>query len=71
VNEVSRLDKSLAKIAHLKIRFEVRRKKLETPQPLGLYYIWPDKGGISKSYPETLAMTSEGLWEVFVGDFAV
>ena len=64
VNEVSLLDKSLAKIEHLKIRFEVNKK-------LGLYYIWPNKGGISKSYPETLAMTSEGLWEVFGGDFEV
>ena len=48
-------------------------KKIRTPFPPALSYMWPDKGGDFQklSYgSETLWLTSGGLGEMFEGDFA-
>ena len=48
VNEVSRLDKSLAKIAHLKIRFELRKKNWRPPSPSDYTIFGQTKGVFPK-----------------------
>ena len=48
VNEVSRLDKSLAKIAHLKIRFEVNKKFGDFPPLWNILYLARQRGYFQK-----------------------
>ena len=59
-------------LSNKNIRIPTQQKKLGTPLPLALCYIWADKGVFSKVVVgfQTSDRTSEGLGNMFEGDSA-